>query len=152
MAARHARAHHRAFDGGGGPSSLGRDHRFIGRGCACARPFFLRWAMGLEKKFYAHRREEACLRRVLSHLTCGFISIGQREDFFEKSSCVHRCSLCILIPAARSTSELPAWGVSSVWLERRPVTSEVAGSSPVLPAIAIKASSSDGAFCGRFKS
>lgn len=29
-----------------------------------------------------------------------------------------------------------AWGVSSVWLERRPVTSEVAGSSPVLPAIA----------------
>lgn len=32
-----------------------------------------------------------------------------------------------------------AWGVSSVWLERRPVTSEVAGSSPVLPAIANKA-------------
>lgn len=28
---------------------------------------------------------------------------------------------------------MPAWGVSSVWLERRPVTSEVAGSSPVLP-------------------
>lgn len=45
---------------------------------------FLRWAMGLEKKFYAHRREEACLRRVLSHLTCGLISIGQRENFFEK--------------------------------------------------------------------
>lgn len=41
----------------------------------------------------------------------------------------------------------PAWGVSSVWLERRPVTSEVAGSSPVLPANAIKATSSDVAFC-----
>ena len=41
IAARHARAHYRALDGGGGPSSLGRDHRFIGRGCACARPFFL---------------------------------------------------------------------------------------------------------------
>ena len=34
----------------------------------------------------------------------------------------------------RKQTRTTAWGVSSVWLERRPVTSEVAGSSPVLPA------------------
>src|ERR1035437_3353133 len=32
-------------------------------------------------------------------------------------------------------SDPPERGRSSVWLERRPVTSEVAGSSPVVPAI-----------------
>lgn len=47
----------------------------------------------------------------------------------------------------RKQTRTTAWGVSSVWLERRPVTSEVAGSSPVLPANAIKATSSDVAFC-----
>ncbi len=47
----------------------------------------------------------------------------------------------------RKQTRTSAWGVSSVWLERRPVTSEVAGSSPVLPANAIKATSSDVAFC-----
>ena len=41
----------------------------------------------------------------------------------------------------RKQTRTTAWGVSSVWLERRPVTSEVAGSSPVLPANAIKATS-----------
>ena len=46
----------------------------------------------------------------------------------------------------RKQTRTTAWGVSSVWLERRPVTSEVAGSSPVLPANAIKATSSDVAF------
>ena len=34
----------------------------------------------------------------------------------------------------RKQTRTTAWGVSSVWLERRPVTSEVAGSSPVHPA------------------
>ena len=47
----------------------------------------------------------------------------------------------------RKQTRTSAWGVSSVWLERRPVTSEVAGSSPVLPANAIKATSSYVAFC-----
>ena len=47
----------------------------------------------------------------------------------------------------KQTQANAAWGVSSAWLERRPVTSEVAGSIPVLPARAIKATSSDVAFC-----
>ena len=46
----------------------------------------------------------------------------------------------ILISATNAQADV-VWGVSSDWLERRPVTSEVAGSIPVLPAIAIKASS-----------
>ena len=47
----------------------------------------------------------------------------------------------------KQTQANAAWGVSSAWLERRPVTSEVAGSIPVLPARANKATSSDVAFC-----
>jgi hypothetical protein len=35
--------------------------------------------------------------------------------------------------------ERNSWGRSSVWLERCPVTAEVAGSSPVVPAIQNKA-------------
>ena len=48
----------------------------------------------------------------------------------------------------RKQTRTSAWGVSSVWLERRPVTSEVAGSSPVHPAsLRIKGSPMAGLFC-----
>ena len=75
---------------------------------------------------------------------------GGTEKFFQKK--LLRAGQTSVYTNPRSARErkqtrTSAWGVSSVWLERRPVTSEVAGSSPVLPANAIKATSSDVAFC-----
>ena len=51
----------------------------------------------------------------------------------------------------RKQTRTSAWGVSSVWLERRPVTSEVAGSSPAYPAIVNSRSPVRGSFlmCAR---